>query len=330
MRIKPCIRRKIAEKNSYVFYDSKDAAFTTWRKNTSAVNTRIDSDEEPGLADHSFVQYAFQTLYMTNDMDQAVNDVLAAVGKQMNVSRVYIFENTSDNRYCNNTYEWCNTGIEPEIQNLQDICYETDIPGYTDLYNEHDIVYCQDITTLPKAVYDILAPQGIKSMLHCAIRDNGVFRGYIGFDECLTNRMWTKEQVETLSFFAEMLSVFLMKKRAQDEIAQRANDLISILDNQNAWLYVIDPDTCQLQFLNAKTRTLAPQAQVGMYCYRELMGQSERCPDCPSLGILKNKNAQVRIVNQKFGLHIQSEATLIRWGGQDACLLTCREVNQDK
>ena len=51
----------------------------------------------------------------------AINEILASVGKQMNVSRVYIFENSLDNQFCSNTYEWCNEGVVPEIQNLQNI-----------------------------------------------------------------------------------------------------------------------------------------------------------------------------------------------------------------
>nr|MBQ8244191.1 diguanylate cyclase [Oscillospiraceae bacterium] len=316
---------KAKGKNLYMFYDGADDTFRTSKQRTTTINNRIESDEQPGLADNSIVQYAFQRLYSAKNVDAAVNDILRLAGELMNVSRVYIFENSDDNRHCSNTYEWCNAGIDPEIRNLQHISYEEDIPGYRESYDERGILYCSDIAELPQAVYDILAPQGIQSLLHCAIREGGVFRGYIGFDDCITQRLWTKEQIDALTYLSETLSVFLLKKRAQDKTAQRASDLSSILDNQNAWIYIIDPDTCRLKYLNAKTRALAPQVSEGMLCHKALMGLPERCPNCPSAAIRQTKTDSALIRNNQFDIQVLAEATLIQWEGTESCLLTCRE-----
>lgn len=313
-------------KHAYVFYDPATLGLRTSQKRITAVSNHIDSDEQPGLANGNIVQYAFQRLYSSQDVSASMNSILEMVGQQMNVSRVYIFENSPDNRFCSNTYEWCNTGIHPEIHNLQNISYETDIPNYEDNFNEEGIFYCPDIRELPQHMYDILAPQGIKSMLHCAIRDKGVFRGYIGFDECVTQRFWTQEQIDVLSYFSEMLSVFLLKKQEQDRSAQRAAELGTILDNQNAWIYIIDPDTCELKYLNAKTRKLAPNIQVGMRCHEALMGCPGRCGNCPALGIRENKTHSTVMENEVFHLQVLAEATLIQWEGKESCLMTCREL----
>ena len=319
-------RAKDQGKSSFVFYNSKDASFRTGQRRTTAIDNRIDSDEQPGLANGGIVQYAFQRLYATDDVDTAINEILGMVGRQMNVSRVYVFENSPDNRFCSNTYEWCNEGITPEIENLKNISYETDIPDYWDNFDENGIFYCPDIHVLPKKTFDIVEPQGIKSMLHCAIRDKGVFRGYIGFDECVTQRWWTREQIDMLTYFSEMLSLFLLKKQEQENANRRAGELASILDNQNAWIYIIDPDSCRLKYLNAKTRELAPEAKEGMFCYEALMGQSKRCEGCPARNIRADKNCSALFHNPVFDLHVFSDATLIQWEGQDSCLLTCREM----
>lgn len=317
-------------KNTFVIYDEADERLRFQQGRGSAVNNRIDSDEEPGLADDNLVRYAFQRLYASKNVEKSVNDILELVGRKMNVSRVYVFENSDDNRFCSNTFEWCNEGIKPEIRNLQGISYESDIAGYVDMYNEQGIFYCPDINELPENIYDIVAPQGIKSLLHCAIRDGGVFRGYIGFDECVEQRFWTKEQIQTLTYFSEMLSLFLMKQRKQEKSLLRAQDLQSILDNQNAWIYIIDPDTCELKYLNAKTRALAPDVTPGMRCYKALMGKEDRCPGCPGLGIRECRNNNAIMHNDQFNLITLAEATLIQWGGEESCLLTCRELPKGK
>ncbi len=315
-------RAKAEGKHGFWFYDRQEDAFVL--PQTAA--TRIDSDVEPGLAEDNIVRYAFQRLYTAKDVERSVNDILALIGRKMNVSRVYVFENSDDNRFCSNTYEWCNEGIAPEIENLQNISYERDIPNYEDNFNEQGIFYCPDIRVLPKAVYDIVAPQGIQSMLHCAIRDGGVFRGYIGFDECVEQRYWTKEQIQTLTYFAEMLSVFLLKMRKQEKAMHHAEEISSILDNQDAWIYIIDPETCSLQYLNTKTKQLAPEVLPGMPCYKNLMGREQRCPGCPAEHIQTHRAKRALMVNPKFDLQVLADATLIQWQGKQACLLTCREL----
>ena len=319
---------KAKGKDNYVFYDEAQERLNFQKGTVSAVNNRIDSDEEPGLADDNLVRYAFQRLYSSRSPKESINDILELVGRKMNVSRVYVFENSDDNRYCSNTFEWCNEGIQPEIQNLQGISYEEDIAGYVDMYNEQGIFYCPDIDELPENIYNIVAPQGIKSLLHCAIRDGGAFRGYIGFDECVELRYWTKEQIQTLTYFSEMLSMFLLKQRKQEKALNYAADMQSILDNQNAWIYIIDPDSCRLKYLNAKTRELAPDVKTGMHCYKALKGLDERCPGCPSFGIRQKKNAATKMHNSQFHLDVLAEATLIQWGGEESCLLTCRELGE--
>jgi len=313
---------KALGKNRFCFYQQRSS------KLVSAINSHIDSNDHTALAENSLVQYAFQRLYESSDVEETIDYILGSIGREMNVSRVYVFENSPDNKLCSNTFEWCNDGISPEIQNLQNISYDDDIPGYRSAYNEHGLIYCTNIADLPPDLYQILAPQGIVSMLHCAIRDNGVFRGYVGFDDCTAQRLWTQEQIDALVFFSEIISVFLLKKRAQDEIARHASELTSILDNQNAYIYVIDPDDLTLKFLNSKTRQLAPNAAVGMKCHKCLMGLDERCPNCPAADIRSKKNFSRQIENLYLSKTVQADASLIRWRGQDACLLNCREIGQ--
>lgn len=319
-------RAKAMGKNNFCFYDRTEDNFPALQKQATAVNNHIDSDEEPGLAEDNIVRYAFQRLYTSRNIKESVNEILALVGKKMNVSRVYVFENSDDNRFCSNTYEWCNEGIEPQIDNLQNISYETDIPDYEDNFDEQGIFYCPDVTVLPKKTYDIVEPQGIKSMLHCAIREGGVFRGYIGFDECVEQRLWTKEQIRMLTFFSETLSLFLLKQREHQKALSQAQELHSILDNQSAWIYIIDPDNFELKYLNEKARKMTIDKGCGGLCYQVLMGRTQRCPGCPAEKIREKKNGCAVLTDGKYPLEILAEATLVQWQGSEACLMTCRKL----
>ncbi len=316
---------KARGKNGYQIFDASVATALNSEKK-GATNTPIDSDENRVFTIDKLIQYTFQQLYSSGNVEQTINNMLNLVGQQMNVSRTYIFENNDQNTHCNNTFEWCNTGITEEIGNLQNLSYETDLPGYRENFNEQGIFYCPDVSTLPKAQYDILAPQGIKSMLQCAICDNGVFRGFVGFDECNANRLWTQQQINALIFFSEIISIFLLKKRVQDKTEHRAQNLTSILENQNAWIYVIDPDTFELLYVNKKTKNLSPLIKEGASCHRCIMKQEKPCSGCPALELKKQANSERYIFNPSLNLHVDAEATSIKWNGKDAYLLICREL----
>lgn len=206
---------KSSGKNAYHVYDPKEI-YVTLPENTR-VATDIDSDEDTVAAQHSFVNYIFHKLYDSNDILQTLDDILAYIGDQLRISRVYVFENSEDNRACSNTLEWCGEGISPQKDNLQNLNYELDIPGWKELFEENGSYFCSDISTMAPNIRAILEPQGIKSILLSGIYDHGVFRGFMGFDECSSHRMWTQDQLNMLRLLAEIISVFLLKKRSQDK-----------------------------------------------------------------------------------------------------------------
>lgn len=181
------------------------------------INRKIDSDEVVGVINNDVALYVFNHLYESGNVESTIQSLLEIVGRQMNVSRVYIFENNEDNTTCSNTFEWCNDGIAPEKDNLQNVSYITDIPNYDKNFNEYGIFYVPDVQELPQHLRDILEPQGIRSLLHCAIRDKGKFRGYVGFDDNEAVRLWTKEQIETLTLLSKIISIFLLKYRMQNQ-----------------------------------------------------------------------------------------------------------------
>lgn len=317
---------KMQGKNKYLIYDVNHIVLPQHCKKTKKQPEHTEQEQSIEISIDHLLQYTFQQLYESGDVEQTVQNLLELVGQTMNVSRVYIFENNADNTKCSNTFEWCNDGIAPEIQNLQDISYLTDIQGYENNFNEQGIFYCPDISLLPQEQYEILAPQGIKSMLQCSIRDRGIFRGYVGFDECYVNRLWEQRQIDALTFFSEMLSIFLLKKRAQDEMIFRANNLSSILENQKAWIYVIDTDTYEILFMNEKTKRTVPEAAEGKHCYECLMGMDSRCAQCPTRYMDEKGNGEHFVYNQKYDIHSHAEATQIQWDGKPAYLILCHEI----
>lgn len=295
-----------------------------------STNTRIDSDDMPGYDTNGIVQHAFKELYEAEDVEHAINAILEMVGLKFNVSRAYIFENSEDGTSCSNTFEWCNEGIHPQIDLLKHITYEELGGTYHENFDENGIFYCPDISVLPKEQYNMLAFQEIQAMLQCAVRDKGKFAGYVGFDDCEVRRLWTQNQIDSLIFISELLSTFLLKKRAQDRALKTAQDLRMILDQQNSYIYVIDPDTYVLQYINEKTLSIAPDVHIGMRCHEAFFNQNKPCETCPIHNRRNIKNNTVEVYNPLFHVWTAAEATFIHWGNKDAFLLSCHDITPYK
>ena len=140
-------------------------------------------------------------------------------GRKYNVSRVYIFEDSEDGTWCKNTFEWCNDGIEPVIDSLQHVSYEGLGHNYQENFDENGIFYCRDISSLPKEQYNLLAAQGIRALLQCAIRDGGKFAGFVGFEDVYKRQsslnMLSRMPVDILKLDMKFL---------QGEIEQSSNE----------------------------------------------------------------------------------------------------------
>lgn len=81
-------------------------------------------------------------------------------------------------------------------------------------------------------------------------------------------------------FVGKLLSVFLLKHRAQEALNESLINLHSVLDQQEAWLYVLDPDTYTLRYVNMRTRDLVPDAEPGKTCYEAFYKRESPCENC--------------------------------------------------
>lgn len=204
-------------KVDFAFYEKDLCEDVSYSPLRTMINEKIDSEND--VVNQELVQQIFQMLYHAVDVNIAIHHILQTIGRAYEVSRVYIFEFSEDSRFCSNTFEWCNEGVTPEIDTLQNLSFEHDLVGFFDMYDENGLFYCQDIQMLNPHLRSVLDQQGVVSVLQCFIKDGSAVKGFVGFDECVKNRYWTKKQINTLSLTANILSTFLIKQRLNEQVA---------------------------------------------------------------------------------------------------------------
>lgn len=315
----------------YRFYpEQSPAGFPVQAR--SALGAEIDSDDHTRPARERLFEDVFRILYQAVDFEGAVNAILELAGRQFDVSRVYIFEEEEDPRFCNNTFEWCGEGVEPQKDRLQHLaCVDGPLGDLAAYFNENGVFYCRDISVLGSEQVALLESQGIKSMLQCAIYAGDCIQGLVGFDECRTNRFWTQEQIDALTFIAQILSTFLLKYRAQNATAQNARAMEEILDGQNSWIYLVRPGTFALRYMNRRTQEWVPHARPGVTCHEAFFHRSTPCEDCPVRALEQGDNQCVRqIYNPFLKVWTSASARRIHWKGEEGFLLTCHDITELK
>jgi len=146
-------------------------------------------------------------------IDKLMYDILKALGEVSRADRCYIWENykniENDIMYMKQMYEWVD-GVEP-VQGTDLIEYVPYDPITYDI-----LAAKKTINTIVKDMDEynksILEPQGIKSVLIAPIHlKDGLFWGFIGFDNCQTEELWEDFEEEILSNISTKIGEFLYK-----------------------------------------------------------------------------------------------------------------------
>lgn len=259
---------------------------------------------------------------MDRDIDTGINDTLAAIGEHVEVDRCYVFSVSSDGLTVSNTHEWCAGGISPEIDNLQDLPFET-ISWWQPRLEAGKSIYIPHVLALPedrKAERDLLADQSIQSLLVVPLMGPDRLRGFLGFDSVRQRREWSEEARLLLRAVADIfvgtiarqntLDMLLAKERQFRALVQHSTDVLMVLDRQGCFSY-LSPTAARLL-------GLSEQADLGRplldYCH-----PSDRNALSDALATTRNRAIEVL---PDFRLKLGS-------GGWTWLMGTARDLSED-
>ena len=211
----------------------------------------------------SKLYYMDEILHKISSMSQAENEkqldditpsILKSVGKYTAADRAYIFEWSSEKKESfKNTFEWCASGIEPQIQNLQKVpvCLMQNWVE-TFIQKKNIIIYdLEEITEETPQEYEILKPQNIHSLIAMPIYTNHKFIGFIGLDNPNLNQ--DRMSMYLLSDVGCHLGSVRENLRMMKELMIK-NRILSGLSRDYTTAFVLNLDTDEYEFVfNQKT-----------------------------------------------------------------------------
>lgn len=112
----------------------------------------------------------------------AINNLLEKIGHFTKADRAYIVDEKDGCYY--NTYEWCNEGIEPQINQLQNLRAE-DMPYWIPKLSSGESIFIEDLEDVKETMpveYEILKPQNIHTLIVFPIILSNTLKGFIGVD----------------------------------------------------------------------------------------------------------------------------------------------------
>jgi GAF domain-containing protein len=186
--------------------------------------------------------YASGQLLMPGVADDAMPDLLATLGSATIVSRAYIFFNHSapDGALLTSLrYEWTAPGIpSQQVQpDWQDLPYVTGGLGRWMEVLSAGRPLDGLVKELPPQERGRLERLGVLSLAVVPIFSGGDWWGWLGFDDCVTERAWSGAEIEALKSAASALGAYLTRQKAeaaereQRALAEALRDTAAILNS---------------------------------------------------------------------------------------------------
>jgi PAS domain S-box-containing protein len=168
----------------------------------------------------------------------SIEPILEKLGHAAEVSRVYVFENTTrrdGTLFTSQRYEWVAPGIAPQLSNpnLQELAWlDAGFQRWVEALSRHDLIYGL-VGEFPEPESEFLSSQNIVSIMVAPIFVGQSWWGFIGFDDCRSAREWSPVEIEALKTAANVLGAAIQRTQAEDAVLASESKYRLVVDNAN-------------------------------------------------------------------------------------------------
>lgn len=171
------------------------------------------------------VGFAAEQFLGSDGIERHMQSVLGCLGIAAAVSRVYVCENHTDAQeqlLLSLRHEWGGTsGMRQRHQSeLQGYPYRTGgLARWQNILGQGGAIY-GNTQNFPASERQLLEAHAVKSIVITPIFVGTRWWGFIGFDECQSERVWSTAEIDALKAAARIISAALQRQQADIELQQ--------------------------------------------------------------------------------------------------------------
>ncbi|MCL2624491.1 MAG: ATP-binding protein [Planctomycetaceae bacterium] len=173
-----------------------------------------------------------------DEFETALQESMGIVGNAVDADRVYIWKNhEKDGRlFCTQLYEW-SENVEPQQGNeyTVGISYDDNMPGWEDKFLRGQCVN-GPICDLSPEEQSLLSPQGIISILVMPIFLRDEFWGFVGFDDCRNERLFTENEISILRSGSMLIANALLRNEMTQQLMHATEAAQAASHSKSAFL----------------------------------------------------------------------------------------------
>ncbi len=193
------------------------------------------------------------TRFLARKIDEPgpiIEEGLERIGKFLGVDRSYVFEFDWQREEMSNTHEWRREGIEPQIDNLQNIP-NSRFPALMKKLENQENILIQYVSGLPEnweAEREVFESGDIQSLLLVPISHGSDLFGFAGFDSVRRNREWGEKEVNLLQIFGSLVGAAFFRQRSEKKIEESKRRLELALEGGNLGTWDWNVKTNEVRF----------------------------------------------------------------------------------
>lgn len=156
------------------------------------------------------------------EIGESIQKALKEIGMFSQVDRAYVFQLSDDGSRLDNTFEWCHVGIEPQLDQLQNLPVDS-YPWIMSRTGQFELIQFENLSDMPdEAAREraILSNQQVVSFLIIPMHYENRLKGFVGFDSIKRKKVWNSTDINLLRSLTDLISWELIRKEKALELIQ--------------------------------------------------------------------------------------------------------------
>ena len=193
------------------------------------------------------VSHAAGRLVAAPSWRDAADDLLERLGIAAEASRAYLFECDlrPDGRWtASQRFEWVAAGVSAELDNqlMQDMCFDEVGLGRLARIGEHNGLFAGVVRDFPAEERAVFDAQDVLALVTVPIFVDGAWWGFIGFDDCVTERNWSPAELDALRTASSLLAAAVRRERSETVLREHEQKLRAVFDTALDAIFITDDE----------------------------------------------------------------------------------------